>query len=74
MSTVAAILEAVKRLPPDKKGEFLDGLREIDFKDGWDRQIQADAKAGSLDALWQEVLKDIKAGRTKSLDDFINGS
>ena len=74
VNTVAEILDAVRRLPPDKKGEFLDGLPEIDFEDDWDRQIEADAKAGRLDPLWQEALKDIKAGRTKSLDDFINGS
>jgi hypothetical protein len=74
MSSVAEILEAVRRLPSDKKGEFLDGLREIDFEDVWDRQIEADAKAGRLDPLWQETLKDIRAGRSKSLDEVINGS
>jgi hypothetical protein len=74
MSTVAEILEAVKHLPLDKKGEFLDGLREIDFEDLWDRQIEADAKAGRLDPPWQEALKDIEAGRTKPLDGVINDS
>jgi hypothetical protein len=74
MSTVAEILEAVKHLPLDKKGEFLDGLREIDFEDVWDRQIEADAKAGRLDTLWQKALKEIKTGRTKSLDEVINDS
>ena len=38
MSTVVEILEAVKRLPEEQKGEFLDRLR----------QIEADAKAGRL--------------------------
>ena len=51
MSTVAEILEAVKQLPEEQKGEFLDRLREIDFEDTWDRQIEADAKAGWLDPL-----------------------
>ena len=74
MSTVAEILEAVRRLPPGKKEEFLDGLREIDFEDVWDRQIEADAKAGRLDSLWREALKDIEAGRTKPLDEVINDS
>jgi len=74
MSTVAEILEAVKHLPLDKKGEFLDGLREIDFEDVWDRQLEADAKAGRLDPLWQRTLKDVQAGRTKSLDEVVNGS
>lgn len=74
MSTVAEILEAVRRLPPGKKEEFLDGLREIDFEDVWDRQLEADAKAGRLDPLWQRTLKDVQAGRTKSLDEVVNGS
>ena len=56
MSTVAEILEAVKQLPEEQKGEFLDRLREIDFEDAWDRQIEADAKAGRLDPLWQEFI------------------
>jgi hypothetical protein len=74
MRSVEEIMEAVRRLPPDKKGEFLDGLREIDFEDVWDRQLEADAKAGRLDPLWQRTLKDVQAGRTKSLDEVVNGS
>ncbi len=68
------ILEAVKKLPEAQKEEFLDRLREIDFEDAWDRRIAPDAKAGRLDALWQDALKDIKAGRTKPLDEVINDS
>jgi hypothetical protein len=74
MSTVAEILEALKQLPEEQKGEFLDRLREIDFEDAWDRRIEADAKTGRLDPLWQQAVKDIEAGRTKSLDEVINGS
>jgi hypothetical protein len=74
MSTVTEILDAVKQLPEEQKGEFLDRLREIDFEDAWDRQIEADAKAGRLDPLWQQALKDIEAGHAKSLDEVINGS
>ena len=59
MITVTEILEAVKQLPEEQKAEFLDRLREIDFEDAWDRQIEADAKAGRLDSLWQQALKDI---------------
>ncbi len=72
MSTVADIIAAVKQLPESEKGEFLDLLRDIDFEDAWDRQIEADAKAGRLDGLWNAALKDIKAGRTKPLDEIIN--
>lgn len=68
------ILEAVKQLPEEQKGEFLDRRREIDFEDVWDRQIEADAKAGRLDPLLQQAVKDIEAGRSKPLDEVINGS
>ena len=74
MSTVADIIAAVKQLPEEQKGELLERLRELDFEDPWDREIQADAKAGRLDPLWQQAVKDIEAGRTKPLDEVINGS
>jgi hypothetical protein len=72
MSTVAEIVEAVKSLDEREKGEFLERLSEIDFDDAWDRQIEADAKAGRLDHLWQQALKDIEAGRTRPLDEVLN--
>ena len=74
MSTVADILAAVKQLPEEQKGELLERLREVDFEDAWDRQIQADARAGRLDRLWQQAVQDIEAGCTKPLDEVINGS
>ena len=72
MSTVAEIITAVKKLPASKKSEFLDRLRDVDFEDAWDKQIEADAKAGRLDKLWAGALKDIQAGRTKPLDEIIH--
>ncbi len=74
MSTVTEIIEAVKQLDERAKGEFLEQLAEIDFEDAWDRQIEADAKAGRLDSLWQEALEDIKAGRVKPLDEVLGDS
>jgi hypothetical protein len=49
----------------------LERLAEVDFDDAWDRQIDADAKAGRLDHLWAEAMEDIKAGRTKPLDEIL---
>jgi hypothetical protein len=72
MSTVVEIIDAVKNLDEQEKGEFLEKLTEIDFDDAWDRQIEADAKAGRLDHLWQQALEDIEAGRTKPLDEILN--
>ena len=71
MSTVAEIIEAVKKLPEAEKGEFLERLAEIDFDDAWDRQIEADAKAGRLDHLIARAEADIAAGRTKPLDEVL---
>lgn len=55
MSTVAEIITAVKHLNEEEKDEFLEKLREIEFEDGWDRQMEADAKAGKLDFLLREA-------------------
>ncbi len=71
MSTVTEIIEAVNSLGVDEKGEFLKRLSEADFDDAWDRQIAADAHSGRLDPLWQQALEDIKAGRTKALDEVL---
>ena len=72
--SVAELIDAVKELSEEEKREFLDRLTEIDFDDAWDRQIEADAKAGRLDHLWQQALEDIEAGHTKPLDEVLNNS
>ena len=74
MSTVTEIIEAVKKLPEAEKGEFLQRLAEIDFDDGWDRQIETDAKAGRLDHVIAQAEADIAAGRTKPLDEILGHS
>lgn len=35
-------------------------LKKIESDDEWDREIEADAKAGRLDDLWEQALDDIK--------------
>ena len=72
MSTVAEIIDAVKKLNDEAKGEFLEKLADVDFDDEWDRQIEADAKAGRLDFLWEEAKRDIAAGQTRPLDDILD--
>jgi hypothetical protein len=59
VSTVPEIIDAVKRLNDEQKNQFLAKLAEIDFDDAWDRQMEADAKAGRLDFLWQEAQAEI---------------
>ena len=62
MSTVAEIIDAVKHLNEGEKDEFLDRLREIEFEDAWDRQMEVDAKAGKLDFLVREADEAIERG------------
>ncbi|PYK98165.1 MAG: hypothetical protein DME32_14685 [Verrucomicrobia bacterium] len=64
----------MKKLPEAEKGEFLQRLAEIDFDDGWDRQIETDAKAGRLDHVIAQAEADIAAGRTKPLDEILGHS
>jgi len=71
MSTVAEIIAAVKGLSEDEKDEFLAKLREVEFEDTWDRQMEADAKAGKLDFLVQEADEAIRKG---TLRDWPGGS
>ena len=71
MSTVAEIESAIKNLKPQeiyKVGDLVDELRE----ELWDRQIDADAKAGRLDKLADKALEDYRAGRTKPLDEILD--
>jgi len=74
VSTVTEIIEAVKKLPDEQKGEFLQRLTEIDFDDAWDRQIEAAVKAGRLDHVIAQAEADIAAGRTKPLDEIVGHS
>ena len=62
MSTVVEIKSAIKKLKPKELrsiGNLVDELRE----DLWDKQIDADAKAGKLDKLMEEAKQDYLAGR-----------
>ncbi len=72
MSTVTEIKSAIKKLNPTQLrsvGDLVDALRE----DQWDKQIDADAKAGKLDKLAEKALADYRAGRCKPLDEILNG-
>lgn len=71
MSTVAEIIDAVRQLNEAEKDEFLDRLREIEFEDAWDRQMEADAKAGKLDFLVREA---DEATRSETLRDWPGGT
>ena len=71
MRTVQEIETAIQKLKPQEIHEVADWLQEL-REELWDKQIDADAKAGRLDKLMEEALEDYRAGRTKPLDEILN--
>ncbi|AZV20624.1 MULTISPECIES: hypothetical protein [Mesorhizobium] len=66
MTKLEQIEKSVAELSPEELKAFaawFEALRE----DMWDRQIEADAKAGRLDKLAEQALTDHRAGRTRPL-------
>jgi hypothetical protein len=64
--TVEELKEAILKLSPEERAEFCAWWLEFD-SDEWDRQIEADIKAGKFDALVAESEADYRAGRTREL-------
>jgi hypothetical protein len=62
MSTLEQIEDAVRQLSPKDLSEFRAWFAQLDA-DAWDRQIEQDIAAGRLDALAEEALSDLDAGR-----------
>ena len=73
MRTVLEIESAIEQLPPSEKWQLIYRLHNALWQD-WDKQIEADAAAGRLDRLVQEVEAEIAAGRVKPLDEILNHS
>jgi hypothetical protein len=71
MSTVQEIETAIQKLKPQEIHEVADWLQEL-REELWDKQIDADAKAGRLDKLAEKALEDYRAGRTKPLDEILD--
>ena len=62
MGSVNEIEEAVRRLTPAELDAFRAWFAEFDGED-WDRQIEDDVAVGRLEALADEALEDLRAGR-----------
>ncbi len=62
MSTLEEIEDAVRRLSSKDLAAFRTWFAQLDA-DAWDRQIEQDVAAGRLDALADEALNDLRAGR-----------
>ena len=66
MGTVPEIEAAVQKLSPVELAAFRKWFQDFDA-DAWDRQFEADAKAGRLDSLAEEALADLREGRCRDL-------
>lgn len=66
MSSVQEIEAAVSRLSREELLSFRDWFADFDAE-AWDRQFEADAKGGLLDALADEALRDRREGRCREL-------
>jgi hypothetical protein len=61
MGDVKAIEKAIEALPPAELAEFRRWFADYDGA-AWDKQLDADAASGKLDALEAEALADFRSG------------
>jgi len=73
MSTVEEIEKAIRGLPRDNQKELALKINDL-FWEGWDDQIEKDAKAGKFGALITEIEEDIDSGNTEKLDEFLDNT
>ncbi len=66
MSNVENIEGRIKELSPEELTAFREWFIQFDAE-AWDRQFEADAKAGKLDRLAERALRDHVAGRSTKL-------
>ena len=64
--TIDEIEKAIKKLPAEDRAKLSSRWEDI-FGDEWDRQIEADLKAGKFDALAEKAIAEHKAGLTRKL-------
>ena len=66
MSNVENIEGRIKELSPEELTAFREWFIKFDAE-AWDRQFEADVKAGKLDGLAERALRDHAAGRSTKL-------
>ena len=66
MTTADEIKQAVLNLPEAEHAKVMDWLHEL-ADDAWDREIEADAKAGRLDFMIAEVEQAKREGTLREL-------
>ena len=65
-SNLEKIERAVSQLSQEDLAKFRTWFAEFDAAD-WDRQFEADVAAGTLDALAEKALKDLRQGNCTDL-------
>ena len=66
MGKVDKLEQEIKALSPEELAQFRAWFLEFDWA-AWDAQIERDARAGKLDGLAEQALRDHAAGKTKPL-------
>lgn len=66
MLSIQTIEQAIQQLPAHELAEFRRWFAQFD-ESIWDAQIEADAKAGKLDALAAEALAEYHDGKAREL-------
>lgn len=66
MTTVQEIETAIEHLPGSQFSQIHDWIVEKDWET-WDAQVESDSKAGKLDFLVDEALRDTESGATRPL-------
>lgn len=70
MSRVEELQREIDELPEAEFWSLTDRLIER-RNELWDRQIEEDAAAGRLDCLWAQAEREIEAGESETLNDFL---
>ena len=66
MTEVEKLEKKIEGLSPQELAKLRSWFIEFDAR-AWDRQIEADSKAGKLDRLADSALADYKSGRSKEI-------
>ena len=64
--SIKELEDAVAQLPPDDLARFAEWFEEY-WAEEWDRQIEADVRAGKFDTAGQQADDDFEAGRVTPL-------
>lgn len=66
MSTVKQLEEQIRQMTEEELAAFRRWFAEFDAE-VWDRQFEADVRAGKLDSLAEQALRDHESGRSTKL-------